>query len=110
MPKSAFVPSLALALAVAVPALAGAPEKQTLSLENGAGRVVDCAVVVDGKTRTMLKMRPGKTWSDEYDPRRDVRLVCERAKKGFWRLQAGTGYRLNDAGGRRVDLAQAGGE
>ncbi|MBI1197410.1 MAG: hypothetical protein GC203_06065 [Phenylobacterium sp.] len=110
MPKSAFVPSLALALSVAVPALAGAPEKQTLSLENEAGRIVDCAVVVDGKTHVMLKIRPGVTWSDEFDPRRDVRIVCERSKRPYYRVTSGTAYRLSDAGGRRVDLAEAGGE
>lgn len=108
VPKVAsFVAGLGLVLAFA-PARAEPPEKQTLSLENAATRVVDCAVVVDGKTRTMLKMQPGKSWSDAYDPRRDVRLVCERAKKMYWRVEAGTAYRLEDAGNRRVDLAAAG--
>jgi hypothetical protein len=86
------------------------PEKQTLALENAAGRVVDCAVVVDGKTRAMLRLHPGKGWSDAFDPRRDVRLVCERARKTFWRVQAGSAYRLEDAGSHRVDLAEAGGQ
>lgn len=93
------------AAAVTRPAAAADAEKQPVTVENGASRVVECAVVVDGKTRTMLKIRPGKRWADSYDPRRTIQLVCERAKEGVYRVHAGATYRFSDAD-RRVALAE----
>ena len=95
--------ALTLVLA-AGPALAAAPPKQALQVTNAAARNVECALVVDGKTRTFLKIRPGKTWSDDFDPRRDLRLVCERGKKGVYAVKAGADYHFVDGDGR-VDLA-----
>jgi len=101
-----------LALAVTLAAGAGqaaAVEKQTLTLTNTSSRIVECALLVDGKTRTMLKIRPGKAYADAFDPRRGLQLVCERAKKGVWEVKAGTGYNFVD-GDRRVGLAEAAGQ
>ena len=106
-------PSLALAALAAVlaaPVQAAPPEKQTLTVTNGASRIVECAVIVDGKARTQLKIRPGKTWADVYDPRRAVQLVCERTKEGVYGpLKIGSAYRFED-GPKRIDLAEAAGE
>jgi hypothetical protein len=101
----AFV-AAALAAPAALPAAAGAPEPQRLTVQNDADRVVECAVVVDGKARTFLKIRPGKLWSADYDPRRQVQLVCERGKPGVFAVKAGLTYRLSYEA-NRVQIAEA---
>lgn len=99
----------ALTLAGPRPAGAGDVEPERLALQNDAARVVECAVIVDGKTRTFLKIRPGKLWAADYDPRRKVQLVCERGKPGVFEVKAGQAYRLTYEA-NRVQLAQAAGE
>ena len=100
-------PLLAALLAVAAPALAAPPEKQLFQVTNTAPRPADCAVVVDGKTRTYLKIRPGKTWADSFDPRRMIQLVCDRAVgNGVWAMKAGVSYRLLDGAAGKVDFAE----
>ncbi len=90
---------------IGTPAGAAAPE--TVRVANASPRIVECGVVVDGKLRTLLKIHPGKTWSDAYDGRRTRQLVCERAvKDAVWRVKPGASYRLVDAG-RKVDIAEA---
>jgi hypothetical protein len=55
---------LALAVTVAAGAGQAAPvEKQTLTLANTSSRIVECALLVDGKTRTLLKIRPGQAYA-----------------------------------------------
>jgi hypothetical protein len=88
---------LLLALAVTLPAQAFAdpPERQPLTIANASPRIAECAVVVDGHTRTMLKLHPGKAWTDSFRPGQDLRLVCERSRKLFFGpLKAGESYRL----------------
>ena len=105
--RPAFLAAL-LAVAAAAPgaALAEAPAKQTLTLTNTAARLADCTLVVDGKARNVLKIHTGKTWADDFDPRRTLQLVCERAvKDAVWRVKPGTTYRFVDAAGR-VGIAE----
>jgi len=110
-PLAALLFALA-ALGAAAPgaALAEAPAKQTLTLTNTAQRLADCALIVDGKIRNLLKIHTGKTWADDFDPRRTLQLVCERAvKDAVWRVKPGTTYRFVDAAGR-LDLAEGAAE
>ena len=96
---------LVLALAAALPARA-APEPQVLTVTNGASRIVECDLLVDGKSRTQLKIHPGKSYADTFDPRRSVQLVCMRAKEGVYRVTAGQAYRFVN-GDKRVELVAA---
>ena len=99
----------ALALLAVAPA-AAEPEKLPLAVTNATDRVVFCAFVFDGKTRTNLAIRPGKTWSEPFDPRRRLQLVCNRGKESvFGPLEAGKRYDLVTAG-RKIGLAEASGE
>lgn len=105
VPAAVFV-----ALLAAAPAAAD-PDKLPLSVTNTTERVVFCAFVFEGKTRTMLEIRPGKTWSEAFDPRRQLQLVCNRGIDNvFGPLEAGKAYDLVAARGRKVDLAEASGE
>lgn len=97
-------------LLAALIALAAAPawsaEKLTVRVDNASPRTVDCALVVEGKTRTYLKIRPGKAWWEPFHPRRTLQLVCDRTVgDGVWRLKPGSSYRLVDVGGK-VDLVE----
>lgn len=92
--------------ATTVPALAQAPERQTLSVTNTMNQVAHCTLLVDGRVRTYLEIRPEKTWSEEVDPRRLYQLVCMRGKENAYRLEPGTRYRVETVG-RRVGVAAA---
>jgi hypothetical protein len=105
----AFVAAAALCLGAALPAGAGSVEPQRLTLKNEADRAVECAVIVDGKKRTFLKIRPGKLWAGDYDPRRKVQLVCERGKEGVYDVKAGATYAFSYEA-NRVQLAEAAAE
>lgn len=96
-------------LAAAGPALA-APESPLVGVTNTqTERVAYCTVLVDGRARTQLAIRPGKTWSDAFDPRRQVLLVCERATSlRFGPLRAGVDYRLTDVGHAKIALTEGG--
>jgi hypothetical protein len=109
MPRSLAVAALALAsmaaAATALPARAE-PDRQPLTITNASARIAECAVVVDGHTRTMLKLHVGKSWSDSFRPGQDLRLVCERSKKLFFGpLKTGAAYRVVDEG-RWLELAE----
>lgn len=111
MPKSITTALCAAAIlaAAAVPA-AAAPERQLLAVTNTTDRVVFCTFLFDTRARTELAIRPGKTWSEAFDPRRDLRLVCQRSKRLFFGpLEAGKTYRLVTAGSK-VDVAEGTGE
>ncbi|MBW8815738.1 MAG: hypothetical protein JF588_20160 [Caulobacterales bacterium] len=103
---SARLIALALALAVtALPAGAETPAAEPLTVTNASARLAECALVVDGHTRTMLKLHVGKSWSDSFRPNQDLRLVCERSRKLFFGpLKAGSTYRLV-GDGRWLELA-----
>ncbi|WP_296600466.1 hypothetical protein [Phenylobacterium sp.] len=95
----------------AAPAADGAADKPVLSVTNTqAARVAYCTLLVDGRARTKLAIRPGHTWSDAFDARRELLLVCDRAKSiKFGPLKAGTSYRLVEVEGAKIDIAEGGG-
>lgn len=109
------VPAAATALATLLGAgaslAAPAPDKPVLSVTNTqTARVAYCTLLVDGRARTKLAIRPGHTWSDAFDARRELLLVCDRGKSiKFGPLKAGTSYRLVEVEGAKIDIAEGGG-
>jgi len=101
----------ALCLGGALPAAAATPDtdKPLLAVTNTqADRVAYCTLLVDGHARTKLAIRPGKTWSEGFDPRRELLLICDRSRElRFGPLKAGASYRLVSAPGAKIDLAAA---
>lgn len=98
------------ALAVAAPAAAEGPPDETLTLKNEAGQLVYCAVLLNGRLFVNVRLKPGAHWSRPIDPRREVKLVCNRLKKPVYGpLEPGGSYSFVD-GGDRVDLRAAEGE
>ncbi|TAJ70933.1 MAG: hypothetical protein EPO51_15600 [Phenylobacterium sp.] len=103
---------LAAALTLAAAPMAAsadpAPEAARVSVTNTqAQRVAYCTLLVDGRARSNLAIRPGKTWSDAFDPRREVLLVCDRATSlRFGPLKAGVSYRLVETEGAKIGLAE----
>lgn len=72
-------------------------------------RVAYCTLLVDGRAQAKLAIRPGKTWSDVFDPRREVLLVCDRATSlRFGPLKAGVSYSLVEAPGAKISLGTPG--
>lgn len=107
MSKS-ILPAVALLLALATPAVAAETPAgyETLSVTNTTERVVFCTLLFDGRARTELAIRPAKTWSEAFDARRDLRLVCQRSKPLFFGpLAPGKSYRIVQAGSK-VDVAE----
>lgn len=104
--------SVIAALSVSAPAAAqGAPpDRPLVSVTNTqAERVAYCTLVVDGRARSKLAIRPGRTWSEGFDPRRELLLVCDRAKElRFGPLKAGVSYRLIEIPGAKIELAEGG--
>lgn len=110
-PRLALIAACAALALPAAPAAADGPEKRPLAVTNTTDRVVFCAFVFDGKTRSNLAIRPGRTWSEAFDPRRTLQLVCNRGVDNvFGPLEAGKTYALVEARGRKVGLAEASGE
>lgn len=102
--------TLAVATLASLPALAQATGPQPLSVTNTTERVVFCTLLFDGRARTELAIRPGKTWSEAFDTRRDLRLVCQRGKGlYFGPLAPGKAYRLVKADSK-IDLAEGAAE
>jgi hypothetical protein len=105
--KSAL-PTLCAAAMVALPAQAAEPpaDYRQLTVTNTTERVAYCTLIFNGQARTELAIRPGKSWYESFDPRRDLRLVCQRGKGlSFGPLAAGKTYRLVQAGSR-LDIAE----
>jgi|GEM_PF-2467713 len=103
--------ALAAAALLAPPAArAGEPDKPLLAVTNTqAERVAYCTLLVDGRARTKLAIRPGKTWSDAFDPRRELILVCDRSTSlKFGPLKAGQSYRIVEAPGAKIGIAEGG--
>ncbi|MCR5877081.1 hypothetical protein [Phenylobacterium sp. J367] len=95
------------ALAAAGAALAQEPPApQPLSLTNGSGLLVYCAVLVDARLYTNVRLKPAASWSHAFDPRREVALVCNRAKKPSYGPLALGSYSFVAVDGR-VDLKAA---
>jgi hypothetical protein len=73
-------------------------------------RVAYCTLLVDGRARSQLAIRPGKTWSEPFDPRREVLLICDRATSlKFGPLKAGVSYRIVETVGAKIQLAEGAG-
>ena len=109
MSKSIVPASLALlfALAAAGAVQAQKHEPQLLSVTNTTEQVAFCTLIFDGKARTELAIRPGKTWSESFDPRRNLQLVCRRSKtNAFGPLEPGKAYRFVPSPGRKIDIAE----
>lgn len=112
MPIVRGLPAITLAaLAFAAPAAAQTPDGyELLSVTNTTERVAFCTLIFDGRARTELAIRPGKTWSEAFAPRRDLRLVCQRGKGlYFGPLDPGKAYRLVQAGSK-IDMAEGSAE
>ena len=113
MPNPAPAALAALLLAASLPvaaARAAQPEKQVLAVTNATDRVAYCTLIFDGRARTELAIHPGKTWSEAFDPRRRLQLVCQRGKaNAFGPLTPGATYRLVPSGSR-IDIAEGGAE
>ena len=113
MPKSI---TAALALATLAAPLAGPTTAQAATSEDKpavavtntqAQRVAYCTLLVDGRARTKLAIRPGKTWSEAFDPRRQLLLVCDRGiGLKFGPLKVGTTYRLVEEPGAKISMAE----
>ncbi len=97
-----------LLLVAPLPAQAAASDLPLVSVTNTqAERVAYCTLLVDGRARTKLAIRPGKTWSDAFDPRRELLLVCDRANAlRFGPLKAGASYRLIEIPGAKIEMAE----
>lgn len=106
---AAFCAAATLAAAVAAtPVLADEPAGyQRLTVTNTTTQVAYCTLIFDGRARTELAIRPGKTWYEGFAPGRDLRLVCQRSKGlYFGPLAPGKTYRLVPAEGRKIDVAE----
>ena len=104
--KSVCAALIALSLAAPAAAAAEADDKE-LRVTNEARNVVYCVVLVDGKARNYLNIRPGRTYASNFDPRRSVQLVCERAKRNVYGpLKLETDYTFVQ-GSRKVDLVES---
>jgi hypothetical protein len=103
-----IVGPLAALLVLAAAAPVAAAEDKLVAVTNTLDQhVAYCTLLVDGRARTKLAIRPGKTWSEGFDPRRELLLVCDRGTSiRFGPLKAGTSYRLVEAEGRKIDLAE----
>ncbi len=99
---------LCAAAMAALPAQAAAPpaDFRQLTVTNTTEHVAYCTLIFNGQARTELAIRPGKSWYESFDPRRDLRLVCQRSKGLFFGpLAAGKTYRLVQAGSK-LDIAE----
>jgi len=73
---------------------------------NDTARIVECVLLVDGHTRTYLKVHPGKAYFDTFSEGRQLQLACMRGKEGVYGpLKLGVDYRFVAAPSDRVDLA-----
>ena len=84
------------------------PGTGRFSVTNDTERVVECNVLIDGRTRTYIKVHPAKTYFTDVDAGRLVQLVCMRGKVGVYGpLKLGADYRFVPAPSLRVDLRDA---
>ena len=85
--------SVLLLLALAAPAAAA--EKLPLSVTNASERIAECAVLIDGRIKKYVNIRPGKTWTDQFDSNRELKLVCEKSRPMYFGpLKLGGAYRI----------------
>ncbi|HEX3363648.1 hypothetical protein [Phenylobacterium sp.] len=76
-------------------------------MTNTTDRIVECTMVVDGMTRTYLRVHPGKAYREDFGANRSIQLVCMRAKQDVYGpLTFGVDYQfVRD--GDRVAVAAA---
>jgi hypothetical protein len=114
MSKSTILGALALAAAWAAvgPAFAADPPGyERLAVTNTTERIAYCTLLFDGRARTELAIRPGKTWYEAFAPGRDLRLVCQRSKQlYFGPLAPGKSYRLVPVARSKLDVAEGSAE
>jgi hypothetical protein len=91
---------------LAIPLAAGAaPASGQFKVTNDTPHIVECVLLVNGKTRTYLKVHPGKAYFDTFLEGRTLQLVCMRARTGVYGpLKLGVDYRFVDAPGDHIDL------
>ena len=86
--------AVSITFAAAAPGVA-APEKLPLTVTNASERIADCAVLIDGRIKYYVKIKPGNTWTDEFQTIRELKLVCERSREFFFGpLKLGSAYRI----------------
>ena len=101
MPRLMGLSVLLTAFAAAAGPAAGAPEQLPLTVSNASARIADCAVLIDGRIKYYVKIRPGNTWSDQFQSIRELKLVCERSRKMFFGpLKLGGVYRIVEVKGK----------
>jgi hypothetical protein len=95
------IPLCLLILAGGLSGAAAPPlEKLTFRVTNDTDRIVECALLVDGHTRTYLKVHPGKAYFDNFYPRQLLQLACIHAHPDvFGPLKPGSDYRFTVADG-----------
>jgi hypothetical protein len=87
-------------------AAAAEPDKGQFKVTNDTQRIVECVLLVNGHTRTYLKVHPGKAYFDTFPEGRALQLVCMRGQEGVYGpLKLGVDYRFVDAPSGRVGLA-----
>jgi len=97
------------AAAFTAPTARAGPAMGTFRVTNDASRVVECVLLVDGHTRTYLKIHPGKAYFDDFRPNQRLQLVCMRGAQGaYGPLKVGTDYRIVARQGDHVDVVAAG--
>ena len=100
--------SAALAVLIAGSAAAEPVPSGRFTVTNDAHRVVECNLMVDGSTRTYLKVHVGKAYFDSFPATRLLQLACVRGTKDYFGpLKVGVDYRFVDAPDNRVDVVSA---
>ena len=101
---------LATLLLLAVAAPAAAVEKLPLTVTNDSQRIAECAVLIDGRIKKYVNIRPGKTYTDQFESNRELKLVCEKSRPmWFGPLKLGSAYRIVRTGAW-FEIAEAAGD
>jgi hypothetical protein len=100
------------ALTAATLAAASAAQAETergkFRITNDAHRVVECNLMVEGHTRTYLKVHMGKAYFDTFPANHLLQLACVRGAKDYYGpMKIGVDYRFVDAPGDRIDVIEA---
>jgi hypothetical protein len=99
---------LALAAALSASAAQAEVARGKFRITNDAHRVVECNLLVEGRTRTYLKVHVGKAYFDTFPANRLLQLACVRGAKDFYGpMKVGVDYRFIDAPGDRIDVVEA---
>ncbi len=95
-------------LAATQPAAAAPIARGKFTITNDAHRVVECQLLVEGHTRTYLKVHVGKAYFDTFGANHLLQLVCVRGVKDYFGpMKVGVDYRFVDAPGDRIDVVEA---